>query len=464
MPDIVIAGATFHDVPQIDIPQDGGGTASFMFESGTKFITENGTHDVSGFASAEVNVSGGGTPVIEALSVTQNGTYTASGGVDGYSPVTVNVSGGGSPSADANDVNFRDYDGTIVYSYSASDFAALTAMPDNPSHSGLIARGWNWALSDAKTYVAKYGRLEIGQMYITDDGKTKIYIHIDHDTPSSRMTFYVRFTATVKNGVTIDWGDGSTETNSATAATNYPHTYAAAGDYVITLEVTNGSVSFEGTSGGSGHSIYGSRASASSYNRGRIRAVEIGENVTSIGSYAFYNCYSLTSITIPDSVTSIGSSMFNNCYSLTSITIPDSVTSIGSSTFNNCYSLTFITIPDGVTSIWNSTFNSCYSLTSITIPDDVTSIGSTAFGSCYSLTSITIPDGVTDIGSQAFQNCYGVAEYHLLPTTPPTLANTNAFSNIASDCVIYVPVGTLEAYQSATNWSTYASKMQEEPQ
>lgn len=36
---------------------------------------------------------GGSEPTIEALSVTENGTYTAPSGVDGYSPVTVNVPG-----------------------------------------------------------------------------------------------------------------------------------------------------------------------------------------------------------------------------------------------------------------------------------------------------------------------------------------------------------------------------------
>lgn len=60
MPDITIAGATFRNVPSIDIPKDGGGTASFVYEDGSKSITENGTHDVSGFAEAIVNVSGGG--------------------------------------------------------------------------------------------------------------------------------------------------------------------------------------------------------------------------------------------------------------------------------------------------------------------------------------------------------------------------------------------------------------------
>ena len=52
------------------------------------------------------------------------------------------------------------------------------------------------------------------------------------------------------------------------------------------------------------------------------------------------------------------------------------------------------------------------------------------------------------------------------PTTPPTLANSNAFSSIASDCVIYVPYSEdhsiLAAYQAASNWSTYASRMVEE--
>ena len=45
----------------------------------------------------------------------------------------------------------------------------------------------------------------------------------------------------------------------------------------------------------------------------------IPEDVTSIGSYAFYNCSILTSITIPNSVTQIGDSAFYNCSILRSI-------------------------------------------------------------------------------------------------------------------------------------------------
>ena len=56
-----------------------------------------------------------------------------------------------------------------------------------------------------------------------------------------------------------------------------------------------------------------------------------------------------------------------------------------------------------------------------------------------------------------------MGEYHLLPTTPPALTGSNAFLNIPDDCIIYVPAGSLAAYQSATNWATYADQIQEEP-
>lgn len=75
--------------------------------------------------------------------------------------------GGGGTSAPPKDVNFIDYDGTIVHSYTAAEFAALTVMPDNPTHEGLTAQGWNWSLSDAQSYVASYGFLTIGQMHLT---------------------------------------------------------------------------------------------------------------------------------------------------------------------------------------------------------------------------------------------------------------------------------------------------------
>ncbi len=366
--------------------------------------------------------------------------------------------GGGGASAAPDDVNFYDYDGTIVASYSASDFANLTAMPGNPSHSGLTAQGWNWSLSDAKTCVSACGKLNIGQMYITDDGATRLYIRIAN---KGRMTLPLFFSQTVADGVTIDWGDGSaTQTMSGTGNRNTYHVYTDIGDYVISLTPASGCTLGLGN-GSNTTSVFGGGNNGRVY-QNMLKKVEVGSGVTSIGNYAFNTCSSLASITIPSGVTSIGSYAFNACYPLAPVTIPSGVTSIDTYAFSSCYSLASVTIPNGVTSISANTFNNCYSLASVTIPNGVTSISANAFRSCYSLASVTIPSGVTSIGSYAFANCYGTKEYHIKPTSPPTLTDSNTFNNIPSDCVIYVPAGSLSAYQSASHWSTYASNMQEE--
>ena len=71
------------------------------------------------------------------------------------------------------------------------------------------------------------------------------------------------------------------------------------------------------------------------YNKGKLTTLTIGDNVTSIGSFAFRDCSSLTAITIPESVTSIGNDTFFGCSSLTSIILPEGVTSIGEYAFFN---------------------------------------------------------------------------------------------------------------------------------
>ena len=69
----------------------------------------------------------------------------------------------------------------------------------------------------------------------------------------------------------------------------------------------------------------------------------IGDEVTSIGDYAFDGCTGLTSVTIGNSVVSIEEYTFYNCTGLTSVTIPNSVTSIGDYAFKNCTGLTSVT-------------------------------------------------------------------------------------------------------------------------
>ena len=368
------------------------------------------------------------------------------------------AAGGGSvnPTATAKAVNFRDYDGTILYSYTVDEAAALTELPPLPEHSGLVCQGWNWTLDGIKAM----GRaVEVGAMYITDDGKTRIYIHLEDGRTSPIL-------GCCPNGtVTVDWGDGTepdtlTGTSASTVQWTPTHEYGAPGDYVIKLTV-DGSVGLAGSNSTNQYS-YLLRYSSGADGRNQVyhsavQKVEIGDGVTTIGDLAFYNCFSLSSVTIPDGVTSIGNNTFVNCYSLYAITMPTGVTKINTGVFRYCYSLSSVTIPASVTSISSQAFQNCYSLPSVTIPASVTTIGSLAFQNCYSLSSVTIPASVTSISSQAFRNCTGVRYYDITQhTTIPTLSSTDAFNGIAADCEIRVPVALADEWKAATNWATYA--------
>ena len=186
------------------------------------------------------------------------------------------------------------------------------------------------------------------------------------------------------------------------------------------------------------------------YNCGSLSSITIPSSVTSIGDLAFSYCYSLSSITIPSSVTSIGYYAFSFCSSLSSITIPSSVTSIGDQAFDNCISLSSITIPSSVTSIGDQAFEGCSSLTSVTIPESVTSIGNSAFSDCSSLTSVTIPESVISIGYHAFSGCNNLSNVISYIENPCQITlEFSFFYGISSECVLYVPQGTRNAYIAA---------------
>ena len=438
------------------------------------------------------------------LAISQNGTVN----VKNYEYANVNVEGGGGTTADESlPVRFLDYDGTVVYSYTAEDFANLTAMPSNPSHTGLTAQGWNWTLADAKEQVAEMGECDIGQMYVTDDGRTRIYIELESE---DRLSPYL---CIAPNGVVeIDWGDGSTEQVDGTSVAslkNFQHIYSAVGKYVISLRMINSAhVSIYG-GGASGILKYkiGNETTAWTYLRA-VYKIEIGENCSlgasalkncynlqtitipqdcTIGAYAFYGCSSLqcvifpsitttiigaasiqnyvlqscskiVAISLPNGSDAIGMYAFAYCGSLKRLVIPHTVTAINQNALVYCYDLKSIYLPSGIATIANSMASGCRNVTDLTIPDSVTVINATAFSNCGAISKVIIPSGVTSIGNQAFGQTYSVKEYHILPTTPPT-AGTSIFNNRLADSTIYVPAESLEAYKTATNWSTYADYM-----
>ena len=76
--------------------------------------------------------------------------------------------------------------------------------------------------------------------------------------------------------------------------------------------------------------------------RDQTTSIVIGDGITSIGNYAFFEFRNAASLTLGSSVTSIGVNAFSKCYSLTEVEFPESLTGINNYAFNNCSGITLM--------------------------------------------------------------------------------------------------------------------------
>ena len=422
---------------------------------------------------------------------------------DGFVTAISNIPTGGTPSEPPaeSDINFYDYDGTLLYAWTLDELAGKTALPDLPTRTGLTCQGWNWTLAEIKSLNRK---VQVGLNYITDDGKTRLYITIPDVV--STWTIPLCFLQTVANGVTVDWGDGSAaQTFAGTGEIQTTHQFTA-GDHIITLAVADGCTLTLGRNA-SVRNVFGALGTSNASITSTLKRVEIGKNVTRLGSYGFSECRQLSTITIPVSVTSVGGNALSICYALEAVVLPKGCTISESWTFYDDKAIRIVSIPSGITKIGTQVFRSCESLKSITLPDTLTEISAFAIGycrtidelilpnsvtsigdsaltwlasasklvigngittipasfasNCYSLIRIDFPAGITSIGASAFANCQGVLWYNFTHCTAvPTLANTNAFTNINANCKIQVPASLVDEWKAATNWATYADHIE----
>jgi len=94
-------------------------------------------------------------------------------------------------------------------------------------------------------------------------------------------------------------------------------------------------------------------------------SIEMGNNVTTIGDYAFNCSENLTSISMR-AVTTIGNNAFQYCTNLTNVSMP-LVTSIGYAAFYSCSGLTSVSIPALTTIAGYNSFGDCSNITAFTI-------------------------------------------------------------------------------------------------
>lgn len=205
---------------------------------------------------------------------------------------------------------------------------------------------------------------------------------------------------------TIDWGDGSTSHPNGTYPEAYTHTYQKAGVYVITLLCEN-----DGYFSGSSSGTFSTDRAA----HNRLLYAELTRDTFNYGT----------------------SNIFTNCYRLHGLSL------------------------DGGGNIGNYICDGCYGLGKLLLDaSDSWTIGSYSFQNT-TIEYLNIPEGVTSISQYAFAGAepYSVT---LHSTTPPTLSNSNAFT-AANVLHFYVPAASVDAYKAASNWSTYADKIQAIP-
>lgn len=402
-----------------------------------------------------------------------------------YAPLIDEIPSGTS-SVPKKDVNFYDYDGTILYSYTKSEFLNLTALPSSPNHEWLIAGSWTYTLSTAQTYVTNYGKLNIGQKYTTPNGSTRLFITLK----KGRLSPYIAFA--VNGSVTIDWGDNTSQTVTGTSTTTQiytKHDYASEGDYVITLTsstriyletVSSKSILSANSSVEKENFVYsnsikklylGKVGVTGTYLFSYLSSLEeilISTQVTgTYGNYSFCECSSLKHITLPSSTGITATYFLYCCYSLKSICFASGLSGYFYGRFlNTCTSLQDVTPPSSITKFdtgcfaVSSTVVSSSSLTEIIIPSSVTQIGNGCFQNCTGLSNIVLPSSITSIGSGAFEGCCGMAYYDFSSfSSIPSMGNNYVFQYIPSDCKIIVPDNLYETWITSYGFTNYTANI-----
>ena len=312
-----------------------------------------------------------------------------------------------------NRVRFIDYDGTTIKTMYVADGESAEA-PADPKHPGMVFQGWNCSLDNIQ------GHRDIGAIYTTASGASEFDVRMRIPTGLT-VTFYPY----IESGtLTVDWGNGSTDTITDTGRQQISYTYAEYGDYTVKMSISNGGSWYipdgfcQRTDGSyylTAARITGIRqinSSAFQYKYG-LQTFTMSRDVETIGNDVFYECRALVAMIFPDSLTSIGSGLLYYCYGLSQVVFSDSLTSIPERVCYYCYTLDAVTIPDGVTYIGHYAFHYCHALSWVSFPDSLQNIGEYAFQYCHALKEVRFPEGVTTLQRYCFQECHAIEQIHL---------------------------------------------------
>lgn len=343
--------------------------------------------------------------------------------------------------AAVKDVNFYDYDGTRLYSYSWDEIVAMTELPPLPTRKGLICQEWNYTLDDIKEQ--SHHKADVGANYTTDDGMTRMYINTLAD--NTEVSFFIR----QKTGDEIsgEWGDGTAITRiGATGDVKYTHTYAKSGAYVISIRIPEES--------------YWDNYTENKYAGKTLRKLEIASGVSSIRHGV--NEYCLKSISLPKTAIStydINNGIYQNSYSLEALVMPQgsSFSHSGSLMYSGVKVVSFpnnMNFGSGNNLMYH--FSECRRLDRVVLPQGLAGIGERMFYNARLLSDVAIPNSVGSIGTYAFYGCEKLKKLDFSHfTSIPSLSSSALPSEIST---IVVPDELYDDWITRAYWKNYSSK------
>lgn len=236
-----------------------------------------------------------------------------------------------------------------------------------------------------------------------------------------------------------------------------PNSLKTISDYAFLGTYGIGSITW-----GSGLEIIGYNAFMRAEGLGEI---VLPEGLTTIVSSAFYSA-GITKLTGPSKLTTLGYDCFrgdgfdgsplvtvdfSNCTNLHTLT---------GSTFYDCHYLKNVTLPQGLKVIGDAAFQNCYSIEEITIPNSVQTIEVNAFWMFselyqHQMKKVILGSGLQQIQANAFGECDNIVEIYSLNPVPPALTNDAFEAQLNNKATVYVPVGSLTAYQTANRWRDF---------
>ena len=140
--------------------------------------------------------------------------HTRNDGLEDFAADIATIpSGGGGESQPRKDVNFYDYDGVRIFSYSKEEANSLTELPTPPLKDDLNFTGWTYSLQAIKDQV---GKCDIGALYSYNN--PDYFVALTILVPSDNFT--IKFRDAFYKGEKLDWGDGNVIENQSSILTN----------------------------------------------------------------------------------------------------------------------------------------------------------------------------------------------------------------------------------------------------